>query len=87
MKLVRQLLEQWLPGAVCAQMSRTEVAVLWPGEEEKLEEGLARLDDAVDNFLGVKFLRKKRRLRRSRASGKLTGSCCIRKHKPGRRIP
>ena len=37
MKLVRQLLEQWLPGAVCAQMSRTEVAVLWPGEEEKLE--------------------------------------------------
>ena len=33
MKLVRQLLEQWLPGAVCAQMSRTEVAVLWPGGE------------------------------------------------------
>ena len=67
MKLVRQLLEQWLPGAVCAQMSRTEVAVLWPGEEEKLEEGLARLDDAVDNFLGVKFLRRKAALKKEQS--------------------
>lgn len=67
MKLVHQLLEQWLPGAVCAQTSPTELAVLWPGEEEKLEEGLARLDDAVDNFLGVKFLKKKAALKKERS--------------------
>lgn len=67
MKLVHQLLGQWLPEAICAQTSPTEMAVLWPGEEAKLEEGLARLDDAVDNFLGVKFMRKKAELKKERS--------------------
>lgn len=67
MKLVHQLLEQWLPGAVCVQTSRTELAVLWPEEETKLDEGLSRLDDAVDNFLGVKFRREKAALKKGRS--------------------
>jgi len=64
MKLVRQLLCQSFPEAVCVQTGSTELTVICTVEGEAAEEQLLKFDNAVNNLLDVTFGKKKMRLSR-----------------------
>lgn len=87
MKLVRQLLCQSFPEAVCVQTGSTELTVICTVEGEAAEEQLLKFDNAINNLLDVTFGKKKMRLPGNIPFGSPTRRSGRKRKRSGRRIP
>lgn len=87
MKLVRQLLCQSFPEAVCVQTGSTELTVICTVEGEAAEEQLLKFDNAVNNLLDVTFGKRRCAFPGNIPFGSPTRRSGRKRKRSGRRIP